>query len=105
MTGFPDAFFRATGEKLIPGTLNVEIEKALQVKEHFRVPDMLDPEQDLVFEICRVGDIWAYRIRPWNGQTGGGGHGDHIIEITSSKRIPNAGEGSEIEISFFRSEI
>jgi len=102
MTDFPEVFLRATGEKLLPGTLNVEIEKPLAVKEHFRMPDVMDPEQDLLFEICRVGQIWAYRIRPWNRKTGAGGHGDHIIEITSSQEIPNAGEGSPIEISFFR---
>jgi hypothetical protein len=105
MTGSPEAFFRATGEKLIPGTLNVEVEKPLLPKEHFRIPDMLDVEQDLLFEICRVGEIWAYRIRPWNRKTGAGGHGDHIIEITSAQRIPNLREGSPLEISFFRSEV
>jgi hypothetical protein len=102
MIGSPEAFYDATGEKLFPGTLNVEIEKPLAVKEHFRMPDVMDREQDLLFEICRVGQIWAYRIRPWNRKTGGGGHGDHIIEITSSQEIPNAREGAPVEISFFR---
>jgi hypothetical protein len=102
MTAFPDAFLRATGERLVAGTLNIEIEGPLQIKEHFRIPDVQDSEQDLLFEICQVGDIWAYRIRPCNRRTGGGGHGDQIIEITSSHRIPNAFEGSPIEISFFR---
>jgi hypothetical protein len=102
MTGSPEAFYRATGEKLVPGTLNVEIERPLAVKEHFRIPDVQDREQDLLFEICRVGQIWAYRIRPFNRATGLGGHGDHIIEIASSQVIPNGGPGSAIEISFFR---
>jgi CTP-dependent riboflavin kinase len=102
MNDFPEAFLRATGERLFPGTLNVEIDKELPVEEHFRVRDVLDPEQDLLFEICRVGQIWAYRIRPCNRKTGAGGHGDHIIEITSSQKIPNSQEGAVIEISFFR---
>jgi CTP-dependent riboflavin kinase len=102
MTRFPEEFRHATGENLFIGTLNVEIEKPLPVEEHFRMPDLLDTEQDLLFEICRVGEIWAYRIRPYNRKTGAGGHGDHIIEITSAREIPNAREGAPIEISFFR---
>lgn len=102
MIGFPDVFLQATGEKLFTGTLNVEIEKPLEVIEHFRIPDVMDAEQDLLFEICRVGQIWAYRIRPRNRKTGTGGHGDHIIEITSSQEIPNAREGNPVEITFFR---
>ena len=102
MISFPEEFLRATGEKLFPGTLNVEIDKPLAVKEHFRMRDVQDPEQDLLFEICRVDRVWAYRIRPFNRETGAGGHGDHILEITSSQEIPNAHEGSPIKISFFR---
>ena len=102
MTEWPEPFFRATGENLIPGTLNIEIEKDLPVNEHFRIPDMLDLEQDLLFEVCRIGEIWAYRIRPRNRRTGEGGHSDRIIEITSSQKIPHNGEGTPIDISFFR---
>lgn len=102
MKDFPEDFRRVTGEVLFPGTLNVEIETPLEVREHFRMRDKMDPEQDLLFEICRVGQIWAYRIRPLNRKTGAGGHGDHIIEITSSRQIPNAREGDPVEITFFR---
>jgi CTP-dependent riboflavin kinase len=50
MIGFPEEFLRATGEKLFPGTLNVEIDKPLRVKEHFRMRDIQDPEQDLLLK-------------------------------------------------------
>jgi hypothetical protein len=57
MIEFAEVFYRATGEKLVTGTLNVEIERPLPIREHFRIPDVLDREQDLLFEICRVGEI------------------------------------------------
>jgi CTP-dependent riboflavin kinase len=102
MTMFPEVFVHATGEHLFPGTLNIKVGEAIAVEEHFRTRDPGDSEQDLLFEICRVGQIWAYRIRPRNRTTGHGGHGDHIIEIASSQKIPNAHHGAALEISFFR---
>jgi hypothetical protein len=39
-------------------------------------------------EVCRIDGFWAYRIRPYNLLTGRGGNGDHILEISSSTRIP-----------------
>jgi hypothetical protein len=31
----------------------------------------------------------------------GGGHGDHILEITCSKQIPDVPPGTEVEIALF----
>jgi hypothetical protein len=103
MTAFPRVFSQATGEKLIVGTVNVNVRKSIPVREHFRIrgADIQEPEQDLLFEICRVGSIWAYRIRPFNLTTGEGGHGDHVIEISSSQHIPKANVGDSVTISFF----
>ena len=75
MNEFPDVFFKATGEKLFPGTLNVKMDKPIPMKVHFRITgiEINEPEQDLLFEICRVKGFWAYRIRPLNLKTGSGG--------------------------------
>ena len=107
MTKYPEVFTRATGEILIPGTINVQIEKSINVKEHFRIRgiDICEPEQDLLFEICKINGIWAYRIRPFNLKTHAGGHGDHILEITSAERIPNVSTGSIAEIALFRDDL
>ena len=103
MSEYPEVFERATGERLYFGTLNVNVHKAIPVREHFRIrgAEVNEPEQDLLFEICRINRIWAYRIRPFQLATGEGGHGDHIIEVACSQKIPNVPEGSEVEIALF----
>lgn len=97
-------FEDAVGEPLVRGTLNVRIPQSIQVREHFKIAgqDINEPEQDLLFEVCRVNGVWAYRIRPFQPATGKGGHGDDVIEITSNQVIPNAKHGSLVEIEFFR---
>ena len=105
MTDFPSVFQEATGETLFPGTLNIQVEKGIPIREHFRILGLTirEPNQDLLFEVCRInGSLWGYRIRPYHVLTGVGGHGDHILEITCSTRIPNAGPGSDVTIEFFR---
>jgi hypothetical protein len=103
MREYPEVFERATGERLYPGTLNVNIGRPMPVREHFRIrgTEINEREQDLIFEVCRINQIWAYRIRPFHLATGGGGHGDHILEITSSKEIPNVPPRCEVEIALF----
>jgi hypothetical protein len=100
---FGDVFRKATGEDLYPGTLNLNVGNPVPIKEHFRIKgkDINEPNQDLIFEVCRVSGIWAYRIRPYDLATGLGGHGDHIFEIASSTRIPNVDSGSVHEIMLF----
>jgi len=90
MTEYPKVFEKATGERLYPGTLNVNVGRPNPVREHFRIrgTEINEPEQDLLFEVCRINQIWAYRIRPFHLATGEGGHGDHIIEIACSQKIP-----------------
>jgi CTP-dependent riboflavin kinase len=101
MKEYPEVFERATGEQLYPGTLNVNVGEPIQIKEHFRIhgSELNEPEEFL-FEVCRINRIWAYRIRPL-GARGGGGHGDHILEIACSHAIPNASPGVEVEIALF----
>jgi len=97
-------FEAAVGQTLFTGTLNVRIAHPLKVQEHFRIrgADIGEPEQDLIFEVCRINGIWGYRIRPFQPATGAGGHGDHILEITSNQKIPDADHGRTISIEFFR---
>jgi len=103
MREYPDVFERATGEHLYKGTLNVNVGKPIPVREHFRIrgTEINEPEQDLLFEVCRLHQIWAYRIRPFHIVTGEGGHGDHIVEIAASCKIPNVAPESEVEIALF----
>jgi CTP-dependent riboflavin kinase len=105
---FRAAYLKATGETFVKGTLNVEVNQCIPVKEHFRIlgKDVAEPE-DFLLEICRVGRIWAYRIRPYDHCTGGGGHGDNFIEIICSEVIPDAdaSKRSSIAITMFRDEL
>ena len=102
MTKYPEVFERATGERLYPGTLNVNVGQQIPIKGHFRIrgAEISEPEQDVLFEVCRIDGLWAYRIRPLDAM-GGGGHGDDILEIACSKKIPNVGPGVEVEIALF----
>jgi len=65
MNQYPEVFERATGEKLFPGTLNVNVGEPVKIKEHFRIlgKELNEPE-DFLFEVCRINGIWAYRVRP-----------------------------------------
>ena len=105
MTKFRDVFKQATGQDLFPGTLNVRVPERIEIKEHFRIrgSEIEEPDQDLLFEICRVNDAWAYRIRPYNLKDGSGGHGDDIIEIACNLELRKQAKFDEtaIKIAFF----
>ena len=106
MTNFRNAFRDATGEELFPGTLNVKVDGKMPINEHFRIRGATigEPNQDLLFEVCRVNGLWAYRIRPYNLQDGTGGHGDDTLEIACCQEIPNVAPGSPVEVAFFRND-
>ena|SRR5665213_3078440 len=103
MERYPEVFERATGERLYVGTLNVDVGAPVPIREDFRIAgsEIGEPNQDLVFERCLVNGLPAYRIRPMDAN-GGGGHGDHVLEISCSQRIPNVEPGSQVEIELFR---
>jgi CTP-dependent riboflavin kinase len=103
MTNYADVFEKATGEKLYPGTINVRVDKGISVMEHFRIRgvDIGEPEQDLLFEICRINRIWAYRIRPYNLRTGEGGHRDDVLEIACTAKLTGVDSGSSVELALF----
>jgi membrane protease YdiL (CAAX protease family) len=106
MTRHADVFERAAGERLFPGTLNVDIGTPLECREDFRIlgAEIGEPEQDLLFERCSVAGERAYRIRPYELRGGGGGHGDHILEIASAVELRSllAGRENAVEIEFRR---
>jgi CTP-dependent riboflavin kinase len=107
MTMFPEVFRRATGETLIPGTLKVRVDRKIPAREDFRIRGIEsgEPDQDLLFEKCLIDGIPGYRIRPFNLRHGDGGHGDDVIELSSSQRISHTGNGAVIEITFFRDSL
>lgn len=106
MTAFKHVFDEAVGEELFPGTLNVQIDGQLPINPHFKIQgaDIEEPEQDLLFEICRVNGCWAYRIRPFRPADGGGGHGDHILEFGCAVKLRDEPpfNPSNITVAFFR---
>lgn len=107
INNFSEVFRNATGESLFPGTLNIKVEVLVPPREHFRIigAEIGEPEQDLLFEVCRINGIWAYRIRPYHLATGGGGHGDDILEIACSQKINNLTQDSLVEVALFRDRI
>ena len=104
---FRAAFLKATGERLVKGTLNIKVDRCVPVKEHFRIrgKDIDEARQDLLFEICRINGIWAYRIRPLDLCSGAGGHGDDTLEIACSQEIENVSPGTEVEVALLRDDI
>jgi hypothetical protein len=110
MTEFPEVFRRVTGENLYPGTINVELPRPVRIREHLRLigAEIGEPYQDLLFEPCALNGAPAWRIRPLvldsraGLPVGEGGHGDHILEISCSRKIPHASPGSEVQIVLFR---
>jgi CTP-dependent riboflavin kinase len=102
MNQYPEVFERATGEKLFPGTLNVNVGEPVKIKEHFRIQGKeLNEPEDFLFEVCRMNGLWVYRIRPLDAM-GNGGHGDHIVEISCHHKIPDVSPGTDVEIALFR---
>lgn len=101
---FPQIFRQATGVDLFPGTINVEVDRneALEIHEEFRSPDPIDSSQVLLFERCTINGFSGFRIRPFNVRDRSGGHGDHIIEVSSTERIPNVEAGALVVLTFQR---
>ena len=88
MTAYPEAFRRVIGD-VFPGTLNVDVARWVRIREEYRIhgAEINEPWQDLLIERCKLNGIPAYRIRPLNLATGGGGHGDNILEIAWPKKF------------------
>jgi hypothetical protein len=104
MKKYPEVFKSATGVVLVPGTINVHIagNQEIKIKEDFRMDDPMDANQVLLFEEMLINGISGFRIRPFNKLDGSGGHGDHVIEVSSDRKIPEISEGVEVILEFFR---
>lgn len=107
MTKYPDVFERVTGQRLYPGTINLKVNRRIPVKKDLRMKgaEIGEPEQDLIFERCRINGQDAFRIRPLHLSTGRGGHGDDTLEICCSAQIPGVFIGVEFEVELFRNDI
>ena len=86
---FPEVFYRGLGERIFPGTLNVELDCVLPIREEIRIlgAEIEEPEQDMLFERCFIEGVAAFRLRPYQPANGFGGHGDHILEIVSAQEL------------------
>ena len=101
---YPAVFEQAVGYALYPGTINVRVDRCLPIVEQFRIAGTLiaEPDQDLLFERCRINGVDAVRIRPYQINSGEGGHGDNILEISSGCMVEGVELGAEVEVELFR---
>ena|ERR1700736_4069149 len=107
MTKYAEAFERAAGEKPYPETLNMKVNRSVRWKEDLRIKgrDIGQDDQYLLFELCLINGLRAYRIRPYNLKTGSGGWGDDTLEIDCEcylKKRLGLDVGSVVEITVFR---
>jgi hypothetical protein len=103
MTKYPEPFREVTGQELYPGTLNVDVGRAVAIKEDGRIVGAeINEAEDILLEKCKINGIPAWRMRPRHPKNGTGGWGDHILEISCSQKIPNMFPGTVVEITFFR---
>ena len=88
MERFSEVFAEATGERLIPGTLNVRVKTPITIEEDFKIlaSKLGGVEQDLLFERCRIDGIPAYRLRRFNPSTGEGSHGASLATEQAMSR-------------------
>src|ERR1700745_3854669 len=73
MTKYRDVFTEAAGEKLYPGTLNVIINRKIEIQPNFRISgaEIGEPRQDLLFENCLINGIKGIQnptLDPRNGR-------------------------------------
>jgi CTP-dependent riboflavin kinase len=103
MTDYREAFQRAVGQELYPGTLNVRVDRQIPIREELRLSGReINELEDFLFERCLINGRGAYRIRPCHPETGKGGHGDHVLEIACAEWIPNVAVGTEVVVGLFR---
>lgn len=107
MFEFGAAFRAATGEYLYPGTLNVQTLLALPIKEHFRIRACNSgiPDQDLLFEICRINRMWGYRMVRLDVKKRKLVRKNGLFEIICAQKIPNIYPGCDVVIELLRDDL
>ena len=103
MTDHLRVFEEAFGCKPYAGTINVKVSCKIIIQPEFSIPDPIEPRQVLLIEKCLINGYQAFRIRPSEiGNPERGGHGDHIIEISSCTKIPGIADDVKVTLEFFR---
>jgi hypothetical protein len=102
MTEHAEVFKNAVGRAFRPGTINLEVDHEIAIKEDCRIKgEEIGEPEDFILERCLIGGRDGYRIRPWNPENGRGGHGDNILEISCFEEIPGVEMGTEFELELF----
>jgi CTP-dependent riboflavin kinase len=103
MTDHLHVFQKAFGCKPHAGTINVRVDPPITIQPEFSIPDPIEPRQELLIERCLINGFAGFRIRPSEIlHPKRGGHGDHIIEVSSCTKIPNIASGVNVTLEFFR---
>jgi len=103
MTEHAQVFEEAFGCLPYPGTINVRVDRLIEIQPTSSIRDPVDGQQELLIEACLINGLPAFRIRPSViGNPGAGGHGDDILEISSCTEIPGIAPGVEVMLEFFR---
>lgn len=103
MTLYADAYEAATGQRLVPGSLNVVLsdEWTLPDDVPFRLgPELVGVGMSLV--PCRLEGVEAFIARTDRNDAGAGAHSRRMIEIVSSvhlRRALHLDDGDEVTIS------
>lgn len=107
MFRFGDAFRAATGEYLYPGTLNVKLQRAIPIQPQFRIRADQTGElgQELLFEICRVNRLWAYRMVRIRKRSGRPVRPNGLFEIVCAQKFPGILPGCKVVVELLRDDI
>jgi CTP-dependent riboflavin kinase len=91
MTLYADAYEAATGQRLVPGSLNVVLSYEWTLPDD--VPVRLEPELvgvGMSLVPCRFEGLEAFIARTDRNDAGTGGHSRRVIEIVSSVHLRRA---------------
>lgn len=97
-----DAYHRATGHELVPGSLNVELHRAWSLPESPRI--RLPPEQvgvGMNLVPCTLEGLPAFIARTDRNEAGTGHHPQNLIEIVAPvglRQTLNLDDGDQVEI-------
>jgi CTP-dependent riboflavin kinase len=102
MSRHSEAFEKTVGHPLHAGTINVEIDEAIEIREDLRLKgEEISWYEDFIFERCKINGRDGYRIRPID-KNGDGGHGDNVLEISCAEWVPDVGDGADVVVELFR---